>query len=349
MSNINPCTLRTNLKKENWVITMNKMAKIISVVLSVALVIGVTVAMLVSAFAASTPKFSLNLVEETKSTVTISINLESGSFNNVDFQVNAKDWNSGNKTTGLTLTEINFGQAYKDFQQTTGSSDPIMPMTNISNGKVSVISIRAYDEVGAMFLFTFSKASDKDVSPSDFFVDGVEAVNKIPAPVVPTKPTTEPTKPTTEPTKPTTEPTKPTTEPTKPTTEPTKPTTEPTKPTTEPTKPTTEPTKPTTEPTKPTTEPTEPSTDPTEPTSVDPTEPTSKVDDVTTTTKAADDTTKADDVVTTAPADDTTTAAGSTDTVANPETGDRLTATAAVVSLLAISGAAVVALRKKED
>ena len=266
-------------------ITMNKMAKIISVVLSVALVIGVTVAMLVSAFAASTPKFSLNLVEETKSTVTISINLESGSFNNVDFQVNAKDWNSGNKTTGLTLTEINFGQAYKDFQQTTGSSDPIMPMTNISNGKVSVISIRAYDEVGAMFLFTFSKASDKDVSPSDFFVDGVEAVNKIPAPVVPTKPTTEPTKPTTEPTKPTTEPTK----------------------------------------------------------------PTSKVDDVTTTTKVADDTTKADDVVTTAPADDTTTAAGSTDTVANPETGDRLTATAAVVSLLAISGAAVVALRKKED
>ena len=285
---------------------MNKMAKIISVVLSVALVIGVTVAMLVSAFAASTPKFSLNLVEETKSTVTISINLESGSFNNVDFQVNAKDWNSGNKTTGLTLTEINFGQAYKDFQQTTGSSDPIMPMTNISNGKVSVISIRAYDEVGAMFLFTFSKASDKDVSPSDFFVDGVEAVNKIPAPVVPTKPTTEPTKPTTEPTKPTTEPTKPTTEPTKPTTEPTEP-------------------------------------------STDPTEPTSKVDDVTTTTKAADDTTKADDVVTTAPADDTTTAAGSTDTVANPETGDRLTATAAVVSLLAISGAAVVALRKKED
>ena len=278
---------------------MNKMAKIISVVLSVALVIGVTVAMLVSAFAASTPKFSLNLVEETKSTVTISINLESGSFNNVDFQVNAKDWNSGNKTTGLTLTEINFGQAYKDFQQTTGSSDPIMPMTNISNGKVSVISIRAYDEVGAMFLFTFSKASDKDVSPSDFFVDGVEAVNKIPAPVVPTKPTTEPTKPTTEPTKPTTEPTKPTTEPTEP--------------------------------------------------STDPTEPTSKVDDVTTTTKAADDTTKADDVVTTAPADDTTTAAGSTDTVANPETGDRLTATAAVVSLLAISGAAVVALRKKED
>ena len=306
MSNINQCTLRTNLKKENWVITMNKMAKIISVVLSVALVIGVTVAMLVSAFAASTPKFSLNLVEETKSTVTISINLESGSFNNVDFQVNAKDWNSGNKTTGLTLTEINFGQAYKDFQQTTGSSDPIMPMTNISNGKVSVISIRAYDEVGAMFLFTFSKASDKDVSPSDFFVDGVEAVNKIPAPVVPTKPTTEPTKPTTEPTKPTTEPTKPTTEPTKPTTEPTEP-------------------------------------------STDPTEPTSKVDDVTTTTKAADDTTKADDVVTTAPADDTTTAAGSTDTVANPETGDRLTATAAVVSLLAISGAAVVALRKKED
>ena len=65
-------------------------------------------------------------------------------------------------------------------------------------------------------------------------------------------------------------------------------------------------------------------------------------------TSKADDTTKSDDVVTTAPAADTTTAASSSDVV-NPETGDRLTATAAVVSLLAISGAAVVALRKKED
>ena len=48
------------------------------------------------------------------------------------------------------------------------------------------------------------------------------------------------------------------------------------------------------------------------------------------------------------PAADTTTAASSSD-LDNPETGARLTASAAVVALLAISGAAVVALRKKED
>ena len=49
--------------KEKLVITMNKIAKILSVVLSVSLVIGVTVAMLVSAFAVTAPKFSISVAE----------------------------------------------------------------------------------------------------------------------------------------------------------------------------------------------------------------------------------------------------------------------------------------------
>ena len=291
---------------------MNKIAKILSAVLSVTLVIGVTVAMLVSAFAASAPKFSVNVVSESKDEVKIAFTLVDGSFSAIDFQVNASDWNNSTKSTGLTLKSIERAQAYKDFYDK-HANDSIPPMltTNFKNGKVGYVSLAPYDAKGDMVIFTFEKtksakekivASDIVVTVSSCTADNKEVTasvtNKIPAEVV-TKPTT---KPTTQPT---------------------------TKPTTQPS------TQPSTEPS------TQPSTEPS-------TQPTSKADDVTTVTDKADDTTKSDDVVTTAPAADTTTAASSSDVV-NPETGDRLTATAAVVSLLAISGAAVVALRKKED
>lgn len=259
---------------------MNKIAKILSAVLSVTLVIGVTVAMLVSAFAASAPKFSVNVVSESKDEVKIAFTLVDGSFSAIDFQVNASDWNNSTKSTGLTLKSIERAQAYKDFYDK-HANDSIPPMltTNFKNGKVGYVSLAPYDAKGDMVIFTFEKtksakekivASDIVVTVSSCTADNKEVTasvtNKIPAEVV-TKPTPKPT---------------------------------------------------------------------------------SKADDVTTVTDKADDTTKSDDVVTTAPAADTTTAASSSDVV-NPETGDRLTATAAVVSLLAISGAAVVALRKKED
>lgn len=262
--------------KEKLVITMNKIAKILSAVLSVTLVIGVTVAMLVSAFAASAPKFSVNVVSESKDEVKIAFTLVDGSFSAIDFQVNASDWNNSTKSTGLTLKSIERAQAYKDFYDK-HANDSIPPMltTNFKNGKVGYVSLAPYDAKGDMVIFTFEKtksakekivASDIVVTVSSCTADNKEVTasvtNKIPAEVVK--------------------------------------------------------------------------------------QPTSKADDVTTVTDKADDTTKSDDVVTTAPAADTTTAASSSDVV-NPETGDRLTATAAVVSLLAISGAAVVALRKKED
>lgn len=256
--------------KEKLVITMNKIAKILSAVLSVTLVIGVTVAMLVSAFAASAPKFSVNVVSESKDEVKVAFTLVDGSFSAIDFQVNASDWNNSTKSTGLTLKSIERAQAYKDFYDK-HANDSIPPMltTNFKNGKVGYVSLAPYDAKGDMVIFTFEKtksakekivASDIVVTVSSCTADNKEVTasvtNKIPAEVV-TKPTTKPT-------------------------------------------------------------------------------------------SKADDTIKSDDVVTTAPAADTTTAASSSDVV-NPETGDRLTATAAVVSLLAISGAAVVALRKKED
>lgn len=250
---------------------MNKIAKILSVVLSVSLVIGVTVAMLVSAFAVTAPKFSISVAEESKDSVKLALCLESGSINSCGVYVKAADWNNPNKTTGLTIKSVERGQAFRDFA-TAHENDKVPPLIAINTdrgfGEASFASVAAYSEKGVMLYFTFAKGNSAKakIEPSDIIVEFDGTVDGNNNPVTPTLDNKIPAP-------------------------------------------------------------------------------------ATTITKAADDvtsSTKSDDVVTTAPAADTTTAASSSDVV-NPETGDRLTASAAVVALLAISGAAVVALRKKED
>lgn len=257
--------------KEKLVITMNKIAKILSVVLSVSLVIGVTVAMLVSAFAVTAPKFSISVAEESKDSVKLALCLESGSITSCGVNVKAADWNNPNKTTGLTIKSVERGPAFRDFA-TAHENDEVPPLIAISTksgfGRAAFASVAAYSEKGVMLYFTFAKGNSAKakIDSSDIIVEFDGSVDGNNNPVTPTLDNKIPAP-------------------------------------------------------------------------------------ATTTTKAADDvtsSTKSDDVVTTAPAADTTTAASSSDVV-NPETGDRLTASAAVVALLAISGAAVVALRKKED
>lgn len=290
--------------KEKLVITMNKIAKILSVVLSVSLVIGVTVAMLVSAFAVTAPKFSISVAEESKDSVKLALCLESGSITSCGVNVKAADWDNPNKTTGLTIKSVERGPAFRDFA-TAHENDEVPPLVAISTksgfGRAAFASVAAYSEKGVMLYFTFAKGNSAKakIDSSDIIVEFDGSVdgnnnpvtptldNKIPAPATTTTTTTTKKADVTTTTK----------------------------------------------------------------AAEDVTTTTKAAEDVTTTTKAADDvtsSTKSDDVVTTAPAADTTTAASSSDVV-NPETGDRLTASAAVVALLAISGAAVVALRKKED
>lgn len=268
---------------------MNKIAKILSVVLSVSLVIGVTVAMLVSAFAVTAPKFSISVAEESKDSVKLALCLESGSINSCGVYVKAADWNNPNKTTGLTIKSVERGQAFRDFA-TAHENDKVPPLIAINTdrgfGEASFASVAAYSEKGVMLYFTFAKGNSAKakIEPSDIIVEFDGTVDGNNNPVTPTLDNKIPAPATTT-------------------------------------------------------------------AAEDVTTTTKAAEDVTTTTKAADDvtsSTKSDDVVTTAPAADTTTAASSSDVV-NPETGDRLTASAAVVALLAISGAAVVALRKKED
>lgn len=301
---------------------MNKIAKILSVVLSVSLVIGVTVAMLVSAFAVTAPKFSISVAEESKDSVKLALCLESGSITSCGVNVKAADWNNPNKTTGLTIKSVERGPAFRDFA-TAHENDEVPPLVAISTksgfGRAAFASVAAYSEKGVMLYFTFAKGNSAKakIDSSDIIVEFDGTVdgnnnpvtptldNKIPAPATTTTTTTTKKADVTTTTK------------------------------------------------KADVTTTTKKADVTTTTKAaeDVTTTTKAAEDVTTTTKAADDvtsSTKSDDVVTTAPAADTTTAASSSDVV-NPETGDRLTASAAVVALLAISGAAVVALRKKED
>ncbi len=318
--------------KEKLVITMNKIAKILSVVLSVSLVIGVTVAMLVSAFAVTAPKFSISVAEESKDSVKLALCLESGSITSCGVNVKAADWNNPNKTTGLTIKSVERGPAFRDFA-TAHENDEVPPLVAISTksgfGRAAFASVAAYSEKGVMLYFTFAKGNSAKakIDSSDIIVEFDGSVdgnnnpvtptldNKIPAPATTTTTTTTKKADVTTTTKKADVTT------------------------------TTKKADVTT-----TTKAAEDVTTTTK-AAEDVTTTTKAAEDVTTTTKAADDvtsSTKSDDVVTTAPAADTTTAASSSDVV-NPETGDRLTASAAVVALLAISGAAVVALRKKED
>ena len=331
---------------------MNKIAKILSVVLSVSLVIGVTVAMLVSAFAVTAPKFSISVAEESKDSVKLALCLESGSITSCGVNVKAADWDNPNKTTGLTIKSVERGPAFRDFA-TAHENDEVPPLVAISTksgfGRAAFASVAAYSEKGVMLYFTFAKGNSAKakIDSSDIIVEFDGSVdgnnnpvtptldNKIPAPATTTTTTTTKKADVTTTTK--------KADVTTTTTKKADVTT-----TTKKADVTT-----TTKAAEDVTTTTKAAEDVTTTTKAaeDVTTTTKAAEDVTTTTKAADDvtsSTKSDDVVTTAPAADTTTAASSSDVV-NPETGDRLTASAAVVALLAISGAAVVALRKKED
>lgn len=320
---------------------MNKIAKNLSVVLSVSLVIGVTVAMLVSAFAVTAPKFSISVAEESKDSVKLALCLESGSITSCGVNVKAADWNNPNKTTGLTIKSVERGPAFRDFA-TAHENDEVPPLVAISTksgfGRAAFASVAAYSEKGVMLYFTFAKGNSAKakIDSSDIIVEFDGSVdgnnnpvtptldNKIPAPATTTTTTTTKKADVTTTTK----------------------KADVTTTTTKKADVTT-----TTKKADVTTTTKKADVTTTTKAAEDVTTTTKAAEDVTTTTKAAEDitsSTKSDDVVTTAPAADTTTAASSSDVV-NPETGDRLTASAAVVALLAISGAAVVALRKKED
>ena len=246
---------------------MNKIAKILSAVISVTVALTIAVVMLTSAFAAAAPTLSLNVVSETADQVVLEVKLESGKFASIDFGVEYDSAKIAKCSKMTGCMDIAIAGATGD-----AASQAFNEATCLYSGAIA----SGYDkEGGVIATYTFDKKAAADISKDDFTLvvsnctdtDNksitASVVNKLPAAVITTEPTTEPT-------------------------------------------------------TESTTEVIVPSTgDADESTTEAPTEaPTEK------------------------PVDGE---------VVNPDTGDSVTATAAVFSLLAVSGAAIVALRKKED
>ena len=88
---------------------------------------------------------------------------------------------------------------------------------------------------------------------------------------------------------------------------------------------------------------------PTEPTTESTTEPTTESTTESTTEPTTEESTEASTEESTEAPTEAPTEKPVDGEVVNPDTGDSVTATAAIFSLLAVSGAAIVALRKKED
>lgn len=315
---------------------MNKIAKILSAVISVTVALTIAVVMLTSAFAAAAPTLSLNVVSETADTVVLEVKLESGKFASIDFGV---EYDSAkiakcSKMTGcmdIAIAGATGGDASQAFNEA----------TCLYSGAIA----SGYDkEGGVIATYTFDKKAAADISKDDFTLvvsnctdtDNksitASVVNKLPAAVVTTVSTTQST--TQKPTETTTQTT----------------TQKPVETTTQTT--TQKPVETTTETTVETT--TETTVETTTETAVEIT--TGVVIERPTQGASSDEMTEVT-VPTTGDADESTTEAPTEaptekpvdGEVVNPDTGDSVTATAAVFSLLAVSGAAIVALRKKED
>ena len=349
---------------------MNKFAKILSVVLSAVLALSVSIVMLVSAFAAATPVLSLNILEDGKDVVVVEVRLDKGEFNAIDLQVKAASNKIGDCISAYETDA--FMDYIKDIKREGGQgSSACFAQT----GKLSAALTIAYgEEDGSVIKYTFGKNSADKVTNEDLSLvvtscknsDGevvAQTVNNLPDAVAEvtteeqtTVETTKPEETTTEATEPEEETTEATT--TEAATEATEPEEETTEAATEATEPEEETTEATTEATttEAATEPEEENTEATDTTEVTETSsaPAEEKDDVQSSENEtpavvpgdsdAESTSENSNVTT----NDSTVITSDGDSV-NPNTGDAFTTTAAFASLLAISAAVVVGLRKKED
>lgn len=177
---------------------MNKTAKIISIVLTLIITLSVSISALITTVAAETVTFSLNKVSESSSTCVVSVNLESGSFNNASFEITVSDKIKG-------CMQISKGKALQD--------SSAMAVVNADSCKAVITSVTELSQKGEYFVFYFEKATNAQIIASDINLveKDIDAkiLNNIQENEETTEPVTEPsTEPTTEPvTEPTTEPT----------------------------------------------------------------------------------------------------------------------------------------------
>lgn len=176
---------------------MKKGAKIISIVLSVAMVLSLVWAFAVNSLAADAPVFAVKEVSKKYNTVTVEVNLLSGSFNALDLNFRY--------SRGVKLKTIEQGSALK----TSGAMAMLNPNANTSadQSHASMIAIDGYNQKGQMLVATFQVPFASDYSISVYATDCRITVGNDNVEVKPTvkesvsykyeKPTTSTTKSTT--------------------------------------------------------------------------------------------------------------------------------------------------------
>ena len=111
------------------------------------------------------PAFKISVASETGSEVVVTVDLESGKFNCLDFGFTAK--------SGYTCTKIAKGSllsAFIDECEDKGKTAPLF-VSNYKTGIVSFASSVVYDKKGAMVKATFSKSKNTTYKPGDISVN----------------------------------------------------------------------------------------------------------------------------------------------------------------------------------
>ena len=142
---------------------MKKLKKILAVLVSAAVLLSMTSVM--HASAADDPVFSLNLVDEDDSFVTVSVKLESGSFSTVDMELNGIGLNIGGCV--FIITSDSYDAAAKSIKKSGGQEVNAVYADGIT-GKFSAAISPEYNFAGTeLLLCKFTKTETESIEASD--------------------------------------------------------------------------------------------------------------------------------------------------------------------------------------
>lgn len=121
--------------------------RILAVILSISMILGLTAVFTVSAFAMEAPVFEIKKISSDGNRLVASINLTTGAFNAIDISF---------KTFGLKCVSIRDGSDLQSDAMTGCDTDPAIGVPNIS-----IVSIDGYKRRGEMYVVTFNILSDE--------------------------------------------------------------------------------------------------------------------------------------------------------------------------------------------
>lgn len=131
--------------------------KISAVFMAVVLMITMLLSVCVTATADNAPVFTLNKVDETDTTVTVSVSLKSGEFRYATFILSYN-----NKISACTSVENGTVLA-----NTISTVENVMASSNPETCRATVISVPTLNTKGEYFVFTFSKAVADEIGSDD--------------------------------------------------------------------------------------------------------------------------------------------------------------------------------------